>query len=104
MKLTLQKMMSIGAWALLAIAGGDLFSLRLLGPQPATAEVLPGLSVDAAPATVAAGVRLDDAYTLGPGDSLIITIFNVPEYSGPQQVLADGFLNMPVVGPVDVNG
>lgn len=104
MKLTLQKMMSIGAWALLAIASGDLFSLRLLGAQPAAAEVLPGLSVDAAPATVAAGVRLDEAYTLGPGDSLIITIFNVPEYSGPQQVLADGFLNMPVVGPVDVNG
>ena len=30
--------------------------------------------------------------------------FNVPEYSGSQQVLADGSLNLPVVGRANVNG
>lgn len=48
--------------------------------------------------------QLDDAYTLGAGDSIIISIFNVPEYSGPQKVLADGSVNLPVVGAVSVSG
>ena len=48
--------------------------------------------------------QLDDAYALGPGDAITVSIFNVPEYSGSQQVLADGSLNLPVVGRVNVNG
>jgi polysaccharide export outer membrane protein len=48
--------------------------------------------------------QLDSTYALGPGDAIAIQIFNVPEYSGKQQVLADGSLNLPVVGPVSVNG
>lgn len=48
--------------------------------------------------------QLDDAYTLGPGDVINIGIFNVPEYSGSQQVLADGSVNLPVIGLVSVNG
>jgi polysaccharide biosynthesis/export protein len=48
--------------------------------------------------------QLSDAYALGPGDAIAITIFNVPEYSGSQQVSANGSLNLPVVGSVNVNG
>lgn len=48
--------------------------------------------------------QLDDAYTLGAGDTISIEIFNVPEYSGAQQVLADGSVNLPVVGRVQVSG
>lgn len=48
--------------------------------------------------------QLDSSYALGPGDAIAIEIFNVPEYSGKQQVLADGSLNLPVVGLVSVNG
>ena len=47
---------------------------------------------------------VDNTYALGAGDRLQITIFNVPEYSGEQQVLADGSLNLPVVGKLLVTG
>jgi polysaccharide biosynthesis/export protein len=45
-----------------------------------------------------------DSYTLGPGDRLRVDIFNVPEYSGEFYVLADGTLNLPVIGAVPVQG
>ena len=48
--------------------------------------------------------QLNDAYTLGAGDTISINIFNVPEYSGTQKVLADGSVNLPVVGAVNVSG
>ena len=48
--------------------------------------------------------RLADAYPLGAGDVISISIFNVPEYSGSQQVLADGSVNLPAIGRVDING
>ncbi|MEM9089106.1 MAG: SLBB domain-containing protein [Cyanobacteria bacterium P01_F01_bin.53] len=109
MKLTLRQMVSIWAWALLAVGGSELvvahaslFPMLSLNAQAAelSPEALPQLPVGA----VSAVTRFDDAYALGPGDSLVVTIFNVPEYSGNQQVLADGSLNMPVIGPVNVNG
>ncbi len=61
------------------------------------------LSVSGASSNSAAN-SLSDIYALGPGDAVTIEIFNVPEYSGPQQVLADGTLNLPVVGRVSVSG
>jgi polysaccharide biosynthesis/export protein len=48
--------------------------------------------------------RVNDTYILGAGDRIQINIFNVPEYSGEHQVLADGSLNLPVVGNVPVAG
>jgi polysaccharide export outer membrane protein len=45
-----------------------------------------------------------DSYTLGPGDRLRVDIFNVPEYSGEFSVLADGTINLPVVGAVPIQG
>ncbi len=45
-----------------------------------------------------------DSYTLGPGDRLRVDIFNVPEYSGEFSVLADGSINLPVIGAVSVQG
>jgi polysaccharide biosynthesis/export protein len=45
-----------------------------------------------------------DSYTLGPGDRLRVDIFNVPEYSGEFYVLADGTVNLPVIGAVPVQG
>jgi len=46
----------------------------------------------------------DDTYLLGAGDRLQFNLFNVPEYSGEQQVLADGSLNLPVIGRIQVSG
>lgn len=45
-----------------------------------------------------------DGYLLGAGDRIRIDVFNVPEYSGEFSVLADGSINLPVVGRVVVEG
>lgn len=50
------------------------------------------------------GSSINDAYVLGAGDLVSVEIFNVPEYSGQQKVLANGALNLPVVGMVTVEG
>ena len=47
---------------------------------------------------------VDEGYLLGVGDRLRLDVFNVPEYSGEFQVLADGTLNLPIVGGVSVQG
>lgn len=60
-------------------------------------------------ATPAAAVpSFPQAYTLGPGDRIQVDIFNIPEFSGPEngvhEVLVDGSLTIPLVGTVDVQG
>lgn len=62
---------------------------------------LPGLPTGY---VVPAATLLDDSYLLGPGDLITIDVFNVPEYSGEQRVLANGNVNLPAVGQVSVNG
>lgn len=47
---------------------------------------------------------LNDVYLLGPGDLIDINVFNVPEYSGEQHVLANGTVNLPAIGQVSVSG
>ena len=53
---------------------------------------------------VASSSPLNEAYVLGAGDLVSVNIFNVPEYSGQQKVLANGTLNLPMVGMVKVEG
>ncbi|MBE9135955.1 polysaccharide biosynthesis/export family protein [Nodosilinea sp. LEGE 07088] len=49
-----------------------------------------------------------EAYVLGPGDRIRIDIFNIPEFSGPEngvhEVLVDGSLTLPLAGTVVVTG
>jgi polysaccharide export outer membrane protein len=49
-----------------------------------------------------------EAYVLGPGDRIRIDIFNIPEFSGPEngihEVLVDGTLSLPMAGVVAVQG
>lgn len=47
---------------------------------------------------------VDNGYLVGVGDRVRIDVFNVPEYSGEFTVLADGTVNLPVVGGVAVEG
>ncbi|MDJ0702305.1 MAG: SLBB domain-containing protein [Leptolyngbyaceae cyanobacterium MO_188.B28] len=47
---------------------------------------------------------LDETYRLGAGDLIHLDVFNVPEYSGEHQILADGSLNLPMVGKFSVGG
>jgi polysaccharide biosynthesis/export protein len=51
-----------------------------------------------------APVLADEGYLLGAGDRIKLDIFNVPEYTGDYQVLADGTLNLPLAGTVAVRG
>lgn len=49
-----------------------------------------------------------EAYVLGPSDRIQVDIFNVPEFSGPEngvhEVLVDGTVTIPMIGIVDVQG
>jgi polysaccharide export outer membrane protein len=47
---------------------------------------------------------IGETYVLGPGDSIQINLFNVPEYSGQQQILVDGTVNLPLVGRLPLAG
>lgn len=49
-------------------------------------------------------IALDDVYLLGPGDLIDIDVFNVPEYSGELQILANGNVNLPAVGQLEIAG
>lgn len=126
MKLNSRQILSVGTWAVLQ--GSVLLATRgVMAAEPLNnfsprLPVAPAVaqSGNSAPGNLAPGnsafdnsgpgnarstnARFDDAYTLGPGDAVAVTIFNVAEYSGNQQVLADGSLNMPAIGPVNING
>lgn len=56
------------------------------------------------PAPAAAPRVAEDAYILGPGDSIGLQIFDAPELSGTFEVLNDGTVPLPLVGSVRVEG
>lgn len=62
-------------------------------------------SIGPLPESIAATVTdLNDIYLLGPGDLIVINVFNVPEYSGEQRILANGTVNLPGVGQLPLTG
>lgn len=88
------------------------------GTPSAPGQPVPSAPEPAAPATpatpapTAVPVQFDGAlealaeapYSLGPGDSVNVQVFNVPEYSGTFLVGVDGQLRIPLVGSFDVDG
>jgi len=85
----------LGGWLCLGLllwAGFPKLGLAQTPPIPAPprSEVFP--------------VPPADGYTLGPSDIISITIFNVPEQNGDFPVLPDGTINLPLIGPVYVEG
>ena len=46
----------------------------------------------------------NDIYIIGPGDILELKLFDAPELSGPLEVLNDGSVSLPLVGPVRLSG
>ncbi len=60
----------------------------------------PGGQVPApTPASFTAGVSRS-GYVLGPGDQFKLTVFDYEEFTGPQVVLPDGNISLPIVGSV----
>jgi polysaccharide biosynthesis/export protein len=73
---------------------------------PAAPSVIPPLAMPAAPApTVSTTIEapIEETYTIGAGDKLQISLFNVPELSGEVRVGADGQMNLPWIGIVSAN-
>ena len=70
--------------------------------QPQQRTTPPGLERES---TTRAATRKPDPYTLGPGDTIQISVFNMPELSGEgQQILADGSISLPLIGNVFLQG
>ncbi|ARV58330.1 polysaccharide export protein [Nostocales cyanobacterium HT-58-2] len=51
-----------------------------------------------------AATQIDTNYTLGGGDRIRVSVFEVPEYSGEYQIPPGGGLNLPLIGSVSVLG
>ena len=71
-------------------------------PQGAVSPPAPApLSTPRADVTL---TRQQGLYILGPGDVVQVDIFNVPEFSGSQQILLDGTVSLPLAGTVILDG
>jgi polysaccharide export outer membrane protein len=62
------------------------------------------LSYNTAAALAAFNSPPASTYELGPGDMLSITVWERPELSGKHVVGPDGYISLPVAGPVKVGG
>jgi polysaccharide biosynthesis/export protein len=72
--------------------------------KPVAPSVIPPLASPAAPVPMAAvEAPIEETYTIGAGDKLQITLFNVPELSGEVRVGADGQMNLPWIGMLSAN-
>ena len=121
--LTLQPLLHVGLWTAVIVGSSSLGWTEAAMGQSLPASTSPRTSPStffesATPSlpqlrqssnhhsqsAIAAAPQLDEAYTLGAGDTIQVDVFNVPEYSGSQQVLADGSVNLAAISPVNVGG
>lgn len=70
--------------------------------QGANAQKFPASIVS--PSIVANAVYSESDYLLGAGDRIRVEVFQLPQYSGEQEVLVNGSLNLPRIGSVSVRG
>lgn len=78
-----------------------LMSLITIASPSLAADNLSTMPVAITPASTNR-ILPEAAYTLGAGDRIRIEIFKLPQYSGEQEVLVNGFINLPQVGSVSV--
>lgn len=90
------------------LAGGALAEALPLNNPAEPEEATPSILQAPRPALGSAEESFPEAYVLGPGDRIRIDIFNIPEFSGPEngihEVLVDGTLSLPMAGVVAVQG
>lgn len=77
---------------MMIVGGQSVVAQPFISERPTTSE------------TNTPHAAMDENYTLGAGDRVNITVFNVPEYTGEKQVLVDGSLSLPLLGDVSVRG
>lgn len=85
---------SIGRSALAQSDAPNEISLPSLPAQSNSLELYSPL-VDSA---------VEESYILGVGDYLRVDVFNIPDYSGEFRILSSGYLNIPIVGAIDIDG
>lgn len=68
------------------------------------AEEAPATDSSSPPSDGSRSIGVSENYLLGPGDIIQVGFFNVPEYSGQHRISTDGFINLPLVGRVAVQG
>ena len=75
-------------------------------PQPDAAFVVneKTLSFNTAEALAAFNSPPPPSYEIGPGDQLSITVWERPELSGEHVVGPDGYISLPVAGPIQLAG
>jgi protein involved in polysaccharide export with SLBB domain len=97
-------LLSIGIWC-----GGEaaqpLCKLRIAWAALPD-ESLPSVPLGTAmpPAMTIPVAPVEASYRLGTGDRILVSLLNVPEYSGEQLVSLDGSVNLPLVGKIFVAG
>lgn len=94
-------------WGLGALVVTLTSTILDCAPGLAQSQPLP-LAGEAGPPRAAAITTFPESYVLGAGDRIRIDIFNIPEFSGPEngvhEVLFDGTLALPLAGTVNVQG
>lgn len=72
--------------------------------QPDATPSLPPPEAIPTPRTDVSLTRQQGLYILGPGDVVQVDIFNVPDFSGQQQILLDGTISLPLAGTLILSG
>ena len=78
----------------------------LAPPSTPAAPPVPSVPTPTVPSasfpTLSTGV--DENYSLGPGDIIGVSFFNVPEYSGQHGISTSGTIDLPLIGRTSVRG
>ena len=75
--------------------------MQLRTPHWACGFVLTLLLCGAAPWTATAAPPTDAAYTVKPGDTLLVSVWKEPDLQGPVLVRPDGAFSFPLAGQMD---
>jgi polysaccharide biosynthesis/export protein len=89
-----------------ATSSGEAPAATAKADSPAPEPPAGGGSVpqDSKSPTAAKPKTTDDSYLVGVADSLLISVWKEPDFSGPVVVRPDGVITVPVVGDVHVAG
>jgi polysaccharide export outer membrane protein len=88
-----------------AVSSGEAPAATAKADPPAPDPPAGGGSVPQdSKAPTSAKPKIDDSYIVGVADSLLISVWKEPDFSGPVVVRPDGVITVPVVGDVHVAG
>ena len=75
--------------------------MQIRTPQWACGFILALLLCGTAPLTALAAPPADAAYTIKPGDTLLVSVWKEPDLQGPVLVRPDGAISFPLAGQLD---